>query len=500
MHCRSLENESVSLKALVYEKCWTRCYGEGGEMRYSYNFSKVDYGLSSMMMQSGYVRSAQDLLVIKPEIRATIDKAFRIWESIADIRFVEDNVRHPDFHILAFQSSSEQADRVKGFSTMPLSFPPVIGFNARYLGEFTHRIDAVLHELGHMMGLNHPFESKNVNSQQMLTSFSIMNYQPEISRLGYPIEVMTPMPADYDAAQFIWGANKATGTMNDTYYLRDYPMTYSSRLGSAIATLPWDNSGTDTLSSEDILLYAVIDIRVHGKSLSYRSYVVTPNITIENVIAGNCQNAIVLNDLNNNVNINQSTLTHLYLTLPNIGSDVIEGFQSGRDRLIFSSPTSMQTSEWKISADGLDTNTTFIDFGGGNNIRLLGVSPAQFSTDSITLRFRRFASTGDLTHVDEYKDALLIDDHQSFVVKNSMQVEYELANIIMKGLTNKFISPFACNVGVTGSIIVLNELVNKLGYQRRVTNHLNVVARCLPLCIGYNTQPLLPLWAPAYSG
>ena len=107
-------------------------------------------------------------------------------------------------------------------------------------GGFTYL--AFLHEIGHTLGLKHPFEdSPLLPTNQDFYQYTVMAYDalPGNSNAfpwRYPT---TPMLYDVLAIQYLYGANMSWHTGDDTY-------TYSSN-GEYFETI-WDAGGTDTIA------------------------------------------------------------------------------------------------------------------------------------------------------------------------------------------------------------------------------------------------------------
>jgi serralysin len=112
----------------------------------------------------------------------------------------------------------------------------------------------LLHELGHSLGLKHPFEASTDGGGPSLTgtSFSgwdcrvltLMSYttlSDHADAIGFTFNPTTPMLLDVEAIQAVYGANYAYNSGNTVYAFNDNPGQYY------FETL-WDGGGTNTIA------------------------------------------------------------------------------------------------------------------------------------------------------------------------------------------------------------------------------------------------------------
>ena len=223
----------------------------------------------------------------------------------------------------------------------------------------------ILHELGHALGLKHPFDDggngrptflQSSNSQYDIVRYTVMSYN---ITSGY---AATPMPLDIQAIQQIYGANLAYHTGNDVYL----PVA-----DGAVRTI-WDAGGTDTIDLSNMVRGANVDLRPGAfTELGDSSWLaIAYNCAIENAI-GSAYDDWLLGNAGSNV------LTGM------AGDNVYFGFQ-GDDTYIVSSANDLVK---EISNEGTDTvlssvtysflmgalqSIEYIQLTGSDNINAVG--------------------------------------------------------------------------------------------------------------------------------
>ncbi len=128
--------------------------------------------------------------------------------------------------------------------------------------------EALLHEIGHAVGMKHPFERTPVLSgAQGSTQYTVMSYTDHPHSLfvrvtsnpngsfswsSFNVQSDTPMLYDVAAIQYLYGANQSYRTGNDVYTFD--PSTPFFR------TI-WDAGGSDTISVSNFTKGCLIDLR-----------------------------------------------------------------------------------------------------------------------------------------------------------------------------------------------------------------------------------------------
>lgn len=162
----------------------------------------------------------------------------------------------------------------------------------------------LLHELGHAMGLCHPFEGASAYDSNLYT---VMSYQPNPIN-GVDSDAM--MLFDVFALLNIWGA--ASYNDGETRYTGCRTNTVDS---------VWDSGGIDTFDAADRTHSVRLDLREGAFSSfdSAQDVVITFGTKIENAYGAQANDSLIGNSLNN----------HLH---GRAGKDYLSG-RSGDDRL-----------------------------------------------------------------------------------------------------------------------------------------------------------------------
>ena len=220
---------------------------------------------------------------------------------------------------------------------------------------------AVLHELGHALGLKHPFYEADFISTILPSSldtqsYTIMSYSAQAGDIAHTTNFSfyptTPMILDIQAIQYVYGANNSYHTGDDTYSFSD-ATTYHETI--------WDAGGTDTIQYTGYWNSA-IDLRSgYGSQIGWYVYVqdayganlyavnnvwIAYGVTIENAIGGSGNDILTGNDANNSLN-------------GSLGNDTLTG-AGGNDVFAFAA-----------SGNGADT---IADFSAGDSITVTGAA------------------------------------------------------------------------------------------------------------------------------
>lgn len=285
----------------------------GGKTTISYSFPFLDGVVSKFTAKYGPEPiAAQHFGVTTAQVEG-IDKAFQKWADVANLSFTKVTETAAgvvgDIRI-AFSSAvsdsywgytkiySDGSDPSQGDIWIEKSIKD---------GTFqpgTYDFVAIMHEIGHALGLDHPFEGNIIPAGYDDMRYTIMSYTDPKGVFYFngtdpEAQFIINSPGVYDiaAVQKIYGANLAFHTGNDTYvYTPDKP----------IYETIWDAGGTDRLDVSAFTKSCSISLVAGTYSkLGYDKTELDANIgiafncSIEDVWGGHGDDTIVGNEANN---------------------------------------------------------------------------------------------------------------------------------------------------------------------------------------------------------
>ena len=289
------------------------------------------------------------------EIKIATRDILSEFEVILDVTFIETN--DPNATNVIAVSTSNQATTA-GFSYFPNNFFEIgmdvfiaKGYaNPRFLNEAVTNYDyeVLLHEIGHALGLKHPFEANGANT----ATLGIYEDNTRNTAMSYndsPVTFNgTLRPLDWMTLSKFYGVNSNYNSGDDIY-------EFSGSNGVFIL----DGAGIDTISAIDTSRDVMIDLRpgAHSHLGSKSNYITGPNqltishgSDIENVVTGSGDDVVIGTDLDNLIVTGSGSDT----IFAGGGADTIKS-GNGADLIDLSEPLQFR--------DTLTLDTSTVDFG-----------------------------------------------------------------------------------------------------------------------------------------
>jgi len=328
---------SNSLASLLDGTKWGSGVGSGVDLTFSFATSSSTYSYRYEWAQGSVLSTAE---------QTAVRDALAEWAAVADITFTEVTETSSIVGELRFAESRQvDNENSSAWSYMPDNSPyagdtwlsPTLFTASESNDPGSWNYLTLVHEIGHSLGLKHPFEASTASSAVLATDedtyhYTVMSYSALAgnSNASASIYPTSPMLYDIAAVQYLYGANYDYNAGDTTY-------TYLGT-GSYLETI-WDGGGTDTIvydsTSGGVINLGAGSFSQLGEAVSFSNRSTNANTvaiaydcTIENAIGGDGNDTVYGNS---SVNSLQGASGN-DLAYGNAGADQLTG-NAGNDSL-----------------------------------------------------------------------------------------------------------------------------------------------------------------------
>jgi len=314
-------NASIEINALIDGVKWgSNSVGTGATVYYSFPQSNTNSIWSRSYTSDPTSQIYDNFSPFNIAQTDAAELALESWASVANLNFIkvsnETNLAVGDIRFA--NTSSLMASNYYAYAYMPAlnnpkggdiwfnAIQPVSSGNDYEPGE--NSFHTILHELGHALGLEHPFEGDYpLSVAQDNFKYTVMSYSyaPDRGDGGYSsFYPTTPMVLDIQAIQYLYGANMEYN-IGDNIYTFNEASTYYETI--------WDAGGKDTIQyvgNNDAIInlnqgaFSSLGqpITFSNRTIQYDNVAIAYNVTIENAIGGNGNDIIYDNAVSNIIN------------------------------------------------------------------------------------------------------------------------------------------------------------------------------------------------------
>ena len=265
---QSIEPQQTEASSLSSNKFNALLYGyhwRSSDITYSI-INEVDSSFSNDYLTDNLNNLVTSRSSFSPAQAEAISTALVKWSNVTSINFSEVKETDNSFGTLRF-GLSDNIDALVSNSSAFAFFPSNIEsggdiwlnantkdiLDGKFIGTFSESTfqegsfsySILVHEIGHALGLKHPFETSSrnfdtLNDDDNVINNTIMSYAISLDAdvVGLTAYPTTPMIEDIRAIQHLYGTNNSFNS-GDTSYFFDDSTTYFQTI--------WDSGGTDTI-------------------------------------------------------------------------------------------------------------------------------------------------------------------------------------------------------------------------------------------------------------
>ena len=236
-------SSNVQLNSLLFGTAW----GNGASTtNLTYSFINPYVSLFARRYTDDNEYKASYALTAPQQTAVT--SALNNWSAVANIKFTQVKETASNVGDLRFGGYAYMTDDTAAWAYFPDRTPsagdvwigPATNIKAPVKGTYDYM--TFVHEIGHALGLKHPFSTSTYNYTVLAPEFDDVHYTVMSYNNDYSFEPTSPMLLDILAIQKLYGANTKWQAGNNTYQW--------GADQSVFETL-WDAGGIDTLDASN---------------------------------------------------------------------------------------------------------------------------------------------------------------------------------------------------------------------------------------------------------
>ena len=241
--------------------------------------------------------------------KSGIINALASWSAVANITFTQTTDDISNVGDLRFGGYGLMGNEAAAWAYTPSNTPRggdvwIGDPTTEYATKGTYDYMTFIHEIGHALGLKHPFSASSANTTILDPALDDVQLTVMSYNNNYSYQPMTPMVLDILAIQALYGANMTWQTGDNVYSWKAYQPIFETI---------WDAGGNDTIDASsqadrvDINLnegaYSSIGLpNLTGGSIFHSGLAIAYGAKIENAIGSNFNDILRGNDLDNVLN------------------------------------------------------------------------------------------------------------------------------------------------------------------------------------------------------